>query len=83
MVNNRRPFYEFVGLDVINIIPDATTIAFSRERLRKAPVNEELFKMFEAYLGSQGLQARVSQNIHTIMLLFSRNAITATKTQTS
>jgi IS5 family transposase len=49
-VNDRRSFGEFVGLGVMNDIPDATTVAFFRERLRKAGVIEELFEMFEAYL---------------------------------
>ena len=40
-VNDRRSFEEFVGLGVMNNIPDATTIAFFRERLRKAEVIEE------------------------------------------
>ncbi|WP_254956268.1 MULTISPECIES: transposase, partial [unclassified Cyanobium] len=57
-VNDRRSFEEFVGLGVMNSIPDATTVAFFRERLRKAGVIEELFEMFETYLRSQGLQAR-------------------------
>ena len=46
-VNDRRSFEEFVGLGVMNDIPDATTVAFFRERLRKAGVIEELFEMFE------------------------------------
>ena len=37
-VNDRRSFEEFVGLGVMNSIPDATTVAFFRERLRKAGV---------------------------------------------
>jgi hypothetical protein len=45
-VNDRRSFEEFVGLGVMNSIPDATTVAFFRERLRKAGVIEELFEMF-------------------------------------
>jgi transposase, IS5 family len=32
----------------MNSIPDATTIALFRERLRKAKVIEELFEMFES-----------------------------------
>jgi IS5 family transposase len=51
-VNDRRSFEEFIGLGVMNSIPDATTIAFFMERLRKAEVIEELFGMFEAYLCS-------------------------------
>ena len=43
-VNDRRSFEEFVGLGVMNSIPDATTVAFFRERLRKAGVIEELFE---------------------------------------
>ena len=33
-VNDRRSFEEFVGLGVMNDIPDAITVAFFRERLR-------------------------------------------------
>ena len=39
-VNDRRSFEELVGLGVMNSIPDATTIALVRERLRKAGVIE-------------------------------------------
>ena len=67
-VNDRRSFEEFVGLGVMNSIPDATTIAFFRERLRKAGVIEELFEMFEAYLRSQGLQARGGQIIDATLV---------------
>jgi len=41
----------------MNSIPDATTVAFIREHLRKAEVIEELFGMLEEYLCSLGLQA--------------------------
>ena len=44
-VNDRSSFEDFVGLGVMNRIPDATTVAFFRERLRKAGVIEELFEM--------------------------------------
>ena len=46
-VNDRRSFEEFVGLGVMNSIPDATTVTFFRERLRKARVIEVLFEMFQ------------------------------------
>ena len=59
-VNDRRSFEEFVGLGGMNNIPDATTVAFFRDRLRKAGAIEE---MFEGYLRSQGLQARGAQII--------------------
>ena len=42
----------------MNNIPDAATLAFFRESLRKAGVIEELFEKLESYLRAQGLQAR-------------------------
>jgi hypothetical protein len=59
---------EFVGLGVMNSIPYATTVAFSRERLRKAGVIEEAFEMFESYLRSKGLQSRGGQIIDGILV---------------
>lgn len=67
-VNDRRSFEELVGLGVINNIPDATTIAFFRKRLRKAEVIEELFEMFDTYLRSQGLQSRGGQIIDATLV---------------
>jgi len=67
-VNDRRSFEEFVGLGVMNDIPDATTVAFFRERLRKAGVIEELFEMFEGYLRDQGLEARGGQIIDATLV---------------
>ena len=67
-VNDRRSFEEFVGLGVMNDIPDATTVAFSRERLRKANVIDELFEMFENYLRDQGLEARGGQIIDATLV---------------
>ena len=67
-VNDRRSFEEFVGLGVMNSIPDATTIAFFRERLRKAGLIEELFETFETFLRSQGLQARGGQIIDATLV---------------
>ncbi len=82
-VNDRRSFEEFVGLGVMNDIPDATTVAFFRERLRKAGVIEELFEMFEEYLRSQGLQARVVRSLTRLSSLFPSNAIPARRTRKS
>ena len=47
-VNDRRSFENFVGPGVMNSIPDATTVAFFRDRPLKAGVIEELFEMFES-----------------------------------
>ena len=53
---------------VMNNIPDATTVAFFRERLRRAGVIEELFEMFEGYLRDQGLEARGGQIIDATLV---------------
>ena len=45
-VNDRRFFEEFACLGGSNSIPDATTVAFFRERFRKAGVIKELFEWF-------------------------------------
>lgn len=45
----------------MNNIPDTTTVAFFRERLRNAVVIEELFEKFEEYNRSLGLQASGGQ----------------------
>ena len=52
----------------MNSIPDATTVAFFRDRLLKAGVIEELFEMFESYLRSQSLQARGGQIIDATLV---------------
>ncbi|WP_233130369.1 IS5 family transposase, partial [Synechococcus sp. 1G10] len=67
-VNDRRSFEEFVGLGVMDTIPDATTVAFFRERLRNAGVIEELFDCFEQHLRAQGLEARGGQIIDATLV---------------
>jgi IS5 family transposase len=49
-------------------IPDATTVSFFRERLRKAGKIEEPFEMFEACPRSQGFQVRSSQIIDATLV---------------
>ena len=62
-VNDRRSFEEFVGMGVMDSIPDATTVWLFRERLRQAGVTEELFQKFDAYLKAKGLKAQGGQII--------------------
>ena len=52
----------------MNDIPDATTVAFFRERLRKADVIDELFEKFEGFLRDQGLEARGGQIIDATLV---------------
>jgi IS5 family transposase len=54
----------------MNSIPDATTVAFFRDRLIKAGLIEELFEMFDSYLRSQGLQARGGQIVDATLVPF-------------
>jgi IS5 family transposase len=82
-VNGRRSFEEFFGLGVMNSIPDAKTVAFFRESLRKAEVIEELFEMLESYLCSQGLQARGGKIIDATIVQFPGNAIPTKRTRKS
>ena len=49
-VNDRPTFEEFVGSGVMNDFPDASTVVFFRERLRKANVIDKLLEMFDSYL---------------------------------
>ena len=48
---------------VMDSIPDATTVAFFRERLRKADLIEVIFEHFEQYLCDEGYEARGGQII--------------------
>jgi len=54
-VNDRHSFWEFIGLGVMNDIPDSTTVAFFGERQRKIDIVDELFEKFEGFLRDQGL----------------------------
>ena len=67
-VNDRRSFEKFVGLGVMDAIPDATTVYLFRERLREAGIIEGLFEMFGEYLKSQGLTARGGQIIDATLV---------------
>ncbi len=67
-VNDGRSFEEFAGLGVMKSIPDASTIAFFRKRLRKADVIDELVEWFEEHLRSQGLEASGGQIINATLV---------------
>lgn len=79
--NDRRSFEEFIGLGVINSIPDATTVAFFRERLRKAGVIEGLFDHFEKHLRAQGLEARGGQIIDATLVPVPKQRNTRTENE--
>ena len=81
-VNDRRFFVEFVGLGVMNNIPDATTIAFFRE-IAKGRVIEELFEMFETYLRRWGCELGAVRLSTQRLFPFPSNATRARRTQRS
>ena len=58
LVNDRRLFEELVDLGIMNDIPNATTVAFFRERLQVVNEIDKLFEKFESFLRDQGLEAR-------------------------
>lgn len=67
-IRDRLSFMRFLGLDLHQRIPDAKTIWLFRETLAQAGVVETLFKQFDTYLASQGLQARGGQLIDASLI---------------
>jgi IS5 family transposase len=52
----------------MDTIPDAATVAFFHERLRKAGLIEELFERFEQFLRDQGLEAKGGQIVDATII---------------
>jgi IS5 family transposase len=67
-VNDRRSFEEFVGLGIMDSIPDAKTVWVFRERLIKAEIVEELFDMFEGHLREHGFEAKGGQIVDSTLI---------------
>jgi IS5 family transposase len=78
--NDRPPFDKFVRLGMMNGISPANTIAFLRKRFRKVNIIEELFKMFDILLRSQGLQARGARSLTQLLPLFPGKVMAARRT---
>jgi IS5 family transposase len=53
-VRDRLSFMRFLGLDLEDPVPDATTVWQYREQLVQAGVVGDLFGAFDAYLKAQG-----------------------------
>ena len=62
-VNENRSLEQFIGLKARSSVPDATTVALFRKRLRDAGVTEELSHLFNKYLKAEGLEVRGGQII--------------------
>jgi IS5 family transposase len=67
-VNDRRSFEEFVGLGIMDSIPDAKTVWFFRERLISAGVIEELFEMFDQFLCEAGFEPKGGQIVDATLI---------------
>ncbi len=68
-VNDRRSFEDFVGLGVMNSIPDATTVAIFGERLRHAGVIEELFELFDRHCSTNIYAPRATKRAKDRLLM--------------
>ena len=62
-VRDRLSFMRFLGLDLHDPVPDATTIWLFREALVRAAKIDELFKRFNRHLEAKGYIARGGQII--------------------
>jgi transposase len=82
-VNDRRSFEEFIGFGIMDTIPDATTVAFFRERLRKASLIEELFERFEQFSVIRALKQREARLLTRRLFRSQYNEIHAKRTTIS
>jgi IS5 family transposase len=62
-VRDRLSFMRFLGLDLNDPVPDATTIWLFREALVEAKLIDELFSRFDQHLQAKGFIARGGQII--------------------
>jgi hypothetical protein len=67
----------------MNNIPDTTTVAFFRERLRRACVIEELFEMFGYTLEIRASKPVVVKSLMPLLFLSQNSATPEKKTNTS
>lgn len=67
-VNDRRSFEEFVGLGIMDSIPDAKTIWFFRERLTNAGVIKDLFEIFNQHLRENGFESKGGQIVDATLV---------------
>ena len=67
-VNDRLSFMQFLGFDLMNEVPDATTVWLFRKHLRDAGLVEALFEQFEGYLIAQGYAAKGGQIVDATLI---------------
>ena len=62
-VRDRLSFTRFLGLEIEDRIPDATTLWLFREALVKAGLSDKLFERFSRHLEAKGYIARGGQMV--------------------
>jgi len=66
----------------MNSIPDATILAFLKERLRRAGLLEELFQMFEGYLEIRASKPEADKSLMPLLFLTHNSGTREKKTKT-
>ena len=67
-VNDRLSFMRFLGLTLVDSVPDATTVWLFRHQLKQQGLIEELFEQFDSYLRNQGYQAKGGQIVDATLV---------------
>lgn len=67
-VNDRLSFMRFLGLDIGDSVPDATSVWLFRKQLRELGLIEALFEQFDGYLRTHGYQAKGGQIVDATLI---------------
>ena len=75
-LRDRLSFMRFVGLELHEAVPDATTIWLYREQLKRAGAIEDLFRRFDAVLTAKGYLAMGGQIIDATIIAAPKQKLT-------
>lgn len=67
-VNDRLSFMRFLGLEIGDTVPDATSVWLFRKQLRELGLIESLFEQFDRYLRVHGYQAKGGQIVDATLI---------------
>ena len=67
-VNDRLSFMQFLGFDLSDEVPDATTVWLFRHQLTQQGLIDPLFEQFDAYLIEQGYAAKGGQILDATLI---------------
>lgn len=82
-VNDRRSFERFVGLGAMHSIPDATTVALFKERLRQASVSQNSSNGLMLILRNKVCKPAVAKSLTPPLCRCPSNGIAERRTKTS